>query len=73
MVLGMRPEGAAGAGVGFWVWTEGEGWSNFWQGTRIFQGYWLVGLWISFKILDVARLMNSSMISATSSMDALLF
>ena len=31
------------------------------------------GLWISFKILHVARLMNSSMISATSSMDALFF
>ena len=39
-------------------------------------GLWacgLVGLWISFKILHVARLMKSSMISATSSMDALFF
>ena len=78
MVLGMRPEGAAGAGVGLWVWTEGEGWSNLWQELASARdiGLWacgLVGLWISFKILDVARLMNSSMISATSSMDALLF
>lgn len=36
--------GAVGEGVGLWVWTEGEGWSNFWQGTQNMPGILACGL-----------------------------